>query len=432
MHSIKQNLHPRVLLKFWSFLCLIINVLQQPLAVGAIDDVANVSPCELETIINQLINPSPQYRMHVAALRNQLRNILQERQFEQGEEQNLLDENDDYGREEDKRSVAALAAQGLLNHNHKAAAAAAKRSLATLAKNGQLPTTDPNIIPDDEEERTEDKRYVGALARSGGLAGYGKRNIGTLARDYQLPQNGKRNLATMARLGMLGNRYPTKRNLAALARYNSQRYYDMAEKRSLAALKASPVHGGGFQQKRADIDDEDEVYIPAEYNYVDPAAYYWNYATYADLDWGDFGRAQKRFLDTSKDPELFGIENAVPLPEEDSVEEFAEDEVEYYPQHERLRQPIAAVCKRCFVPYRPVVNLGAYGGVRGRWPMYVQQEDHARSINTNHLPSASNLRHPAAVAAPVHSWGTPPRITALNRRSLYENNNDPIKNNYQY
>ncbi|KAL9914840.1 neuropeptide-like precursor 1 isoform 4-T4 [Glossina fuscipes fuscipes] len=296
MHSIKQNLHPRVLLKFWSFLCLIINVLQQPLAVGAIDDVANVSPCELETIINQLINPSPQYRMHVAALRNQLRNILQERQFEQGEEQNLLDENDDYGREEDKRSVAALAAQGLLNHNHKAAAAAAKRSLATLAKNGQLPTTDPNIIPDDEEERTEDKRYVGALARSGGLAGYGKRNIGTLARDYQLPQNGKRNLATMARLGMLGNRYPTKRNLAALARYNSQRYYDMAEKRSLAALKASPVHGGGFQQKRADIDDEDEVYIPAEYNYVDPAAYYWNYATYADLDWGDFGRAQKRFL----------------------------------------------------------------------------------------------------------------------------------------
>ncbi|XP_037893344.1 neuropeptide-like 1 isoform X4 [Glossina fuscipes] len=296
MHSIKQNLHPRVLLKFWSFLCLIINVLQQPLAVGAIDDVANVSPCELETIINQLINPSPRYRMHVAALRNQLRNILQERQFEQGEEQNLLDENDDYGREEDKRSVAALAAQGLLNHNHKAAAAAAKRSLATLAKNGQLPTTDPNIIPDDEEERTEDKRYVGALARSGGLAGYGKRNIGTLARDYQLPQNGKRNLATMARLGMLGNRYPTKRNLAALARYNSQRYYDMAEKRSLAALKASPVHGGGFQQKRADIDDEDEVYIPAEYNYVDPAAYYWNYATYADLDWGDFGRAQKRFL----------------------------------------------------------------------------------------------------------------------------------------
>ncbi|KAL9920103.1 neuropeptide-like precursor 1 isoform 1-T1 [Glossina fuscipes fuscipes] len=493
MHSIKQNLHPRVLLKFWSFLCLIINVLQQPLAVGAIDDVANVSPCELETIINQLINPSPQYRMHVAALRNQLRNILQERQFEQGEEQNLLDENDDYGREEDKRSVAALAAQGLLNHNHKAAAAAAKRSLATLAKNGQLPTTDPNIIPDDEEERTEDKRYVGALARSGGLAGYGKRNIGTLARDYQLPQNGKRNLATMARLGMLGNRYPTKRNLAALARYNSQRYYDMAEKRSLAALKASPVHGGGFQQKRADIDDEDEVYIPAEYNYVDPAAYYWNYATYADLDWGDFGRAQKRFLDTSKDPELFGIENAVPLPEEDNVEEFAEDEVndvrndlraqpskrhigsvyrsgflpsyralrgftggggggggggdlkgrfsrsgrarqfvEYYPQHERLRQPIAAVCKRCFVPYRPVVNLGAYGGIRGRWPMYVQQEDHARSINTNHLPSASNLRHPAAVAAPVHSWGTPPRITALNRRSLYENNNDPIKNNYQY
>lgn len=193
--------------------------------------------------------------------------------------------------EEDKRSVAALAAQGLLHHSNNAAAAAAKRSLATLAKNGQLPTPDPEIVAD-AEQRNEDKRYVGSLARSGNLMGYGKRNIGTLARDFQLPQNGKRNLATMARLGMLGNRNDQgKRNLASVARYNS-RMLNNAEKRNIGALKGSPVHGG-VQQKRG----EDDVYLPAEYNnYVDPLAYYWNYATYADLDWDDYGRAQKRFL----------------------------------------------------------------------------------------------------------------------------------------
>lgn len=202
----------------------------------------------------------------------------------EGEEQSLNNDMDYI--EEDKRSVAALAAQGLLHHNN---AAAAKRSLATLAKNGQLPTPDPEIIPDDEQ-RSEDKRYIGSLARSGQMLGYGKRNVGTLARDYQLPQNGKRNLATMARLGLLSRNEP-KRNMAAVARYNSQRMYNnAAEKRNIGALKGSPVHG--IQQKRG----EDDVYMPAGLDYVDPLAYYWNYGTYADMDWGDFGRAQKRFL----------------------------------------------------------------------------------------------------------------------------------------
>ncbi|XP_075166612.1 neuropeptide-like precursor 1 isoform X2 [Haematobia irritans] len=290
--------HPLTVIRLWLLFGLLLNVAQHPRAVKATDDVANVSPCELESIINQLVNPSPQYDMHVSSLRNQLRNILRERQLEEGEEQSLNNDMDYL--EEDKRSAAGLVAQGLLNLNN---AAAAKRSLATLAKNGQLPTPDPEIVPD-EDQRSEDKRNIGSLARSGQL-GYGKRNIGTLARDYQLPQNGKRNLATMARLGLLGRNEP-KRNMAAVARYNSQRMYNnAAEKRNIGALKASPVHG--FQQKRAE--DESPVYLPASY-YVDPFAYYWNYGTYADLDWGDFGRAQKRFLDTSKDPELFGIENS--------------------------------------------------------------------------------------------------------------------------
>lgn len=221
--------------------------------------------------------------LQAASLRNQLRNILRDRQLEEGEEQNL-NEDDDYI-DEDKRSVAALAAQGLLHPNN---AAGAKRSLATLAKNGQLPTPDPQMVRDDDQQT--EKRYVGSLAGSGGFRGYGKRNIGSIARDFQLP-NGKRNLATLARLGILGSQNQPKRNMASVARYNS-RMYNNAEKRNIGALKGSPVHGG-MQQKRG----EDDVYLPAEYNnYIDPLAYYWNYGTYADLDWDDFGRAQKRFL----------------------------------------------------------------------------------------------------------------------------------------
>lgn len=221
--------------------------------------------------------------IQVSSLRNQLRNILRERQLEEGEEQSLNNDMDYL--EEDKRSIASMAAHGLPY-------LAPKRSLATLAKNGQLPTPDPEIVPD-EEQRSEDKRYIGSLARSGQMLGYGKRNVGVLARDFQLPQTGKRNLATMARLGLLGRGEP-KRNMASVARYNSQRMYNnAAEKRNIGALKGSPVHGG-IQQKRAE--DEAPVYMPASFDYVDPLAYYWNYGTYADMDWGDFGRAQKRFL----------------------------------------------------------------------------------------------------------------------------------------
>lgn len=37
-------------------------------AASATEDVANVSPCEMESIINQLMNPSPEYQLHVSHL----------------------------------------------------------------------------------------------------------------------------------------------------------------------------------------------------------------------------------------------------------------------------------------------------------------------------------------------------------------------------
>ncbi|XP_017010465.1 neuropeptide-like 1 isoform X3 [Drosophila takahashii] len=276
-------------------LSMLLNAAIQPrsFVVSATDDVANVSPCEMESLINQLMNPSAEYQLHASALRNQLKNLLRERQLAVGEEQ-PLGEYSDY-MEEDKRSVAALAAQGLLN--------APKRSLATLAKNGQLPTAEPgeDYADADSGEPSEQKRYIGSLARAGGLMTYGKRNVGTLARDFQLPiPNGKRNLATMARLQSAPSthREQPKRNVAAVARYNSQQSHNQrgagAEKRNLGALKSSPVHG--VQQKRED----EEMLLPAAApDYADPMQSYWwypSYAGYADLDWNDYRRAEKRFL----------------------------------------------------------------------------------------------------------------------------------------
>ncbi|XP_011179390.2 neuropeptide-like 1 isoform X2 [Zeugodacus cucurbitae] len=311
---------PWAMLRLWLVLGMTLNALQQPRLVeaAAIDaDGPAAPPYDLDSLINQLVYPNPVYQLHASALRSQLRNLLRERQLaadtaaaanENEQAYNAAAPDYDYI-DEDKRSVASLAAQGMLHP---------KRSLATLAKNGQLPS-----LPDPEDAEptapNEDKRYVGALARSGGFATYGKRNIGTLARDYQLPQNGKRNLATLARLGLLTKGDGSKRNLAAVARYNShgrQATLAPAEKRNIGALKASPVHG--IQHKR----DEDEVYLPAslfgsDMDYAEFMPNYWLYPSYADLDWGDFGRAQKRFLDTSRNPELFGIENAGPPADSD-------------------------------------------------------------------------------------------------------------------
>ncbi|XP_017096852.2 neuropeptide-like 1 isoform X1 [Drosophila bipectinata] len=473
-------------------LSMLLNAALQPrsFAASATEDVANVSPCEMESIINQLMNPSPEYQLHASALRNQLKNLLRERQLAVGEEQPLGDYSDYV--EEDKRSVAALAAQGLLN-------ASPKRSLATLAKNGQLPTAEPgeDYADADSGEPSEQKRYIGSLARAGGLMTYGKRNVGTLARDFQLPiPNGKRNLAMVARLqsAPTAHREQPKRNVAAVARYNSQQNHNQrasAEKRNLGALKSSPVHGA--QQKRED----EEMLLPAAApDYADPMQSYWwypSYAGYADLDWNDYRRAEKRFLDTSKDPELFGIEhgNDAALLQEEEVDDpgmtasgtepeeqwpspqkrhigavyrsgflpsyrylrsptpgggygggaggrfsrsgrDARQFVGYFPQHERLRQPTAAGCKQCFLPnHQPMITWSG-AGVRGRLSRLApSRTEHFRSFSSNHLPTGGSprslLRSGAPLYPPFHAWGTPPRITALHRREFRRN-----MDNYEY
>lgn len=100
-----------------------------------------------------------------------------------------------------------------------------KRSIATLAKNGQLPSREPDTELEllGEEDENGHKRNIGSLARSGMMGGKrnlasarqwqystGKRNIGSLMRNNMF--SGKRNIGSIARTGF------GKRNVGTLAR----------------------------------------------------------------------------------------------------------------------------------------------------------------------------------------------------------------------
>lgn len=90
-----------------------------------------------------------------------------------------------------------------------------KRSIATLAKNGQLPSREPETELDSiGEDDNGHKRNIASMARTGMIGG--KRNIQSLARQWQYT-NGKRNIGSLMR----NNMFPGssgKRNIAALAR----------------------------------------------------------------------------------------------------------------------------------------------------------------------------------------------------------------------
>lgn len=170
--------------------------------------------------------------MHAAALRNQLRNILERDPTEAGYQS--LDEYgggyDGAGPYEDKRSYRSLLRDGAVfgKRNLGALARAGllrsptnylKRSIATLAKNGQLPSREPDSAEADSTAGgwNDDKRNIGSAFNSGYMLN-GKRNIASLARKYELP--GKRNIQSLLRTGMLPSLAP-KRNMQSLARDNA-------------------------------------------------------------------------------------------------------------------------------------------------------------------------------------------------------------------
>lgn len=153
-----------------------------------------------------------------------------------------------------KRSISAMARLGMLRQPNGLdemmydVAAAPKRSIATLAKNGQLPSKEPETESDNSEASSfwqNEKRNIGALARSGLIGGGGKRYIGSVAqqRNGGTGWSGKRNLASIVRAsarpggGGAGLYGGSKRNIASLARSSSiLPMYGEFYKRNVGAL----------------------------------------------------------------------------------------------------------------------------------------------------------------------------------------------------
>lgn len=210
----------------------------------------SISPCEMESLLRQLTNPDVANEMHVrtasiahtgsthivnnttfcvhhgdqaAALRQQLRDLLETTEqydYQSAPQVELLDNGQRYG-PEGKRNIGALARQGMLRTSDADLYGGQKRSLATLAKNGQLPAA-TSQEPDREEL----------------VAGDGNGDPAPLVGEQW-----KRNMAAMARDGLIGasGRLATgaeKRNVAALARSNVHPYWGAAEaeKRNVGAL----------------------------------------------------------------------------------------------------------------------------------------------------------------------------------------------------
>jgi hypothetical protein len=167
---------------------------------------------ELDAVVRALLQQENlKYEMHRQSLENKLQKIFQalrEPEFEDYEQQYDEDE---------------------------------KRSIATLAKNGQLPTVgSPDIETESvSEDDNGHKRNLASMARSGMIGGGkrniqslarqmnfggGKRNIGALMRNNMFPESGKRNLGSIVRgyggkrnIGYMRNGYG-KRNVGTLAR----------------------------------------------------------------------------------------------------------------------------------------------------------------------------------------------------------------------
>jgi hypothetical protein len=160
---------------------------------------------ELQTVLRAILQPENyKYEMHRKSLENALENMLA-----------AARESDYYEQPEEDD----------------------KRSIATLAKNGQLPSvptsdTDMESLMDEADQNGQ-KRNIASMARSGLIGGKrnvqslarqyssGKRNIGALMRNNMLPGSGKRNIASMARNGFGKRNVGTFKNWA-LPKFNGK------------------------------------------------------------------------------------------------------------------------------------------------------------------------------------------------------------------
>lgn len=193
---------------------------------------------ELNAVLSSLLQPENyKYEMHRKSLENALEKMLEEAEAQEPDEYEQYDEDE-------------------------------KRSIATLAKNGQLPTVgSPDV---DESSISEDdnghKRNLASMARSGMIGGgkrniqslarqmnyvSGKRNIGSLMRNNMFPDSGKRNIGSIVRngkrnIGYMRNGYG-KRNIGYMKNaYGKRNVGTLARDYALPKFTGSKYMDGEF------------------------------------------------------------------------------------------------------------------------------------------------------------------------------------------
>lgn len=244
-----------------------------------------MTPCEMESLLRQLTNPDSENEMHAAALRQQLRDLLETSEqfdYQTPPQVDLVDKrsyasimrNSGGGGgpgETAKRNIGLWQRLGAVRmppagndvdtvDGEAGAYEEHKRSLATLAKNGQMPAVGSTSQEPDREASDDGvgesaalaqqfKRNMAAMARSG-LIGTGgrvaesnnKRNVGALARDWTLPTSQSNGRLNGTRRTVVAN---IKKSLFDVL-YRlvfSFHLLPTVQKRNIGSMKNSPVHG---------------------------------------------------------------------------------------------------------------------------------------------------------------------------------------------
>lgn len=224
---------------------------------------------EVENALKALLAPHQNPSMQLKSLQRELLRKLQQA-LRDAEETNKISYNplanslSPWDSLPNKRNLEALARAGLIRTlpEEEDEDDTTKRSIANLAKNGQLPNYQINESKremESAEDRFDNRQeFENILERL-----YNKRNIQNLARNFDLPVHGKRSLASLIRNGDV--QYSGNKNTLSTAQYPGKRlYYENDNeniKRNLASIKAQfskPV--------KKDFEDNFEDFSPVYHN----------------------------------------------------------------------------------------------------------------------------------------------------------------------
>lgn len=197
---------------------------------------------EIENALKTLLTPQQNPSLQLQALQREFLRKLQQA-YKDAEENNKISSNflSPWDNLPNKRNLEALARAGLIRTlpDTEDEDDNTKRSIANLAKNGQLPNYQINESKREMESADGNTEFYSRQDLENILNRlYNKRNIQNLARNFELPVHGKRSLASLIRNGDI--QYSGNKNTLSSAQGKRlfETYDNENTKRNLASIKA--------------------------------------------------------------------------------------------------------------------------------------------------------------------------------------------------